>query len=863
MKYAFTILFLCSFYFQSFSQIDWSDYWIVKTDSFENDTIINWSLIPEEAPSQPYLSENISYNGSDALTVDVANSASYIYKSGLRPSEKGFLSFWFNPGNAIIPDTSGWFTGNTFRIASILGGSSWHSLASIRIRQSENGYKGFIEYRDSSKTTRYDYSSGEFNILSSWQKLTIGYIADSSITIWRNDTIVRVLTGINHSAKTGSIIEIGKTTSNSSIVPSGSVMFDDVAFLVPSFLNIYIDATIGNDNYAGESPASPFRTIQKGADKAGPGSIVHIAPGIYNEKISVKNSGESGKPIRFIAEGTDSVIIDGTDIATDGNGSFFQMSNVSNIEVSGIHVRNTDCSGLYAYRSNNIKILDCSTRNTNSSGIKARECNGLTIDGNDIRLACNGGGEECITVSSSYNFEVCRNTVHEGAGLNLGGEGICIKGNGGNGSVHHNTVVDLPRDYNPAIHEDGEVGIYIGAYSTTNYLHNIDVYSNISTTPVGIAVSSEEGGHTDSIRIFNNLVYNCYQTGIQITNWVVPNTGPKTNISIVNNTVYNCRHLTGSYPVGQGIYVESKHAGDDNYLVSNNIVSSCGEFQIRVCEEALPHTTVSNNLLFGYQGIYDDDITGSDSVIGDPLFINPEENDFRIHGTSPAINKGDNTVLCSDSDYRNADRIEEGITDIGAFEWTRGLDPNNLQSIVVIDDITLEENETRCFDALNSISLPETGHNAEFGSGSTATFIAGEKITFLPGFKAVSGCYIHAYITEESSFCDLSEQNPVTEPPIFKSIAVSSVKDKSDEIQKDINVRIYPNPTNGIINLDIDGRIINPAISITDLSGKEVYKERINITGQRSIDISFLKKGFYIVRVKDDKSFTSKKIVVY
>jgi hypothetical protein len=48
------------------------------------------------------------------------------------------------------------------------------------------------------------------------------------------------------------------------------------------------------------------------------------------------------------------------------------------------------------------------------------------------------------------------------------------------------------------------------------------------------------------------------------------------------------------------------------------------------------------------------------------------------------------------------------------------------------------------------------------------------KDNLLPGFKAVSGCYIHAYITEESSFCDLSEQNPVTEPPIFKSIAVSS-----------------------------------------------------------------------------------------
>lgn len=862
MKYIITILILCCFYFQSFSQIDLSDYWIIKSDSFENEIITDWSFIPEsEVSLQPYLSENVSYDGSTALTVDISKSASYLYKSGLRPSETGFLSFWFNPGNVIIPDTSGWFTGNTFRIASILGGSSWHSLASIRIRQSENGYKGFIEYRDSTSTTKYDYSSGEFNILSGWQKLTIGYIADSSIIIWRNDTIVRELTGINHSAKTGSIIEIGKTTSNSGIVPSGSIMFDDVTLYVPSFIDIYVDASVGNDSNSGDSPSTPFRTIQKGADKAGPGSIVHIAPGIYNEKVSVKTQGEAGKPIRFLAEGIDSVIIDGTGIVTDGNGSFFQMSNISNIEVNGIHVRNTDCSGLYAYRSNNIKILDCSTRNTYSSGIKVRECNGLTIDGNDIRLACNGGGEECITVSSSYDFEVSRNTVHEGAGLNLGGEGICIKGNGGNGSVHHNTVVDLPRDYNPNIHEDGEVGIYIGAYSTTNYLHNVDVYSNISTTPVGIAVSSEEGGHTDSIRIFNNLVYDCYQTGIQITNWVVPNTGPKTNISIVNNTVYNCRHLTGSYPVGHGIYVESKHADDENYVVSNNIVSNCGEFQIRVCSEALPHTTVSNNLLFGYQGLYDEDITGSDSVIGDPMFINPDENDFRIHGSSPAINKGDNSKVCSNSDYRDADRFQEEISDIGAYEWTLGLDPSDLQSSFVINEITLEDNEIRCFDALNSISLPEADNNAEFQSGATATFIAGVTITLKPGFKAMAGSYIHAYITEEGNFCDQSEQNPVTAPPVFKSIAVENFQKKSGDIKEDINFRIYPNPTSGIINFDTDDQICNPLISIIDLTGKEVYKGEINSGLQSKIDVSYLKKGFYLVRLQFDRNVISQKII--
>jgi hypothetical protein len=64
------------------------------------------------------------------------------------------------------------FTGNTFRIASILGGSSWHSLASIRISKVKMAIRDLLNIAIHRK--QQDMIILQVNQYPhSWQKLTI------------------------------------------------------------------------------------------------------------------------------------------------------------------------------------------------------------------------------------------------------------------------------------------------------------------------------------------------------------------------------------------------------------------------------------------------------------------------------------------------------------------------------------------------------------------------------------------------------------------------------------------------------------------------------------------------------------------
>lgn len=59
------------------------------------------------------------------------------------------------------------------------------------------------------------------------------------------------------------------------------------------------------------------------------------------------------------------------------------------------------------------------------------------------------------------------------------------------------------------------------------------------------------------------------------------------------------------------------------------------------------------------------------------------------------------------------------------------------------------------------------------------------------------------------------------------------------------DLKVYPNPTNDIINIDNNGEISQ--ISITDLLGKIVFQTQENIS---KIDLSFLKTGVYIAKIE-------------
>lgn len=49
----------------------------------------------------------------------------------------------------------------------------------------------------------------------------------------------------------------------------------------------FVDSTGGSNSYSGKGQSSAFATIQKAVDSAGPGDVIYIAPGSYDETVTV------------------------------------------------------------------------------------------------------------------------------------------------------------------------------------------------------------------------------------------------------------------------------------------------------------------------------------------------------------------------------------------------------------------------------------------------------------------------------------------------------------------------------------------------------------------------------------------------
>ena len=73
------------------------------------------------------------------------------------------------------------------------------------------------------------------------------------------------------------------------------------------------------------------------------------------------------------------------------------------------------------------------------------------------------------------------------------------------------------------------------------------------------------------------------------------------------------------------------------------------------------------------------------------------------------------------------------------------------------------------------------------------------------------------------------------------------------------SIGIYPNPTRNVLNYNITSEIAISAITINDISGKQIYKSVSLSTN--SIDVSNLASGVYFVTFKSDTNTVTKKFI--
>ncbi len=274
--------------------------WDIVSENFDSGPLTQWDKI---SPDDQNLVAGGGHNGSTGLAIVGNQQESFIRQTRVTAAKEGYLSFWFNPNDFAIQNTGeSSIPAQSIRIANVKGSKNWHALVGLRIRQTAaKSYKAYLEWR-ADDGTHFDYRRGEFSLVNSWQKITLGYRVDDWVAVWLNDVLVRQVKGITHDEDFGEIIELGDTTDDYKIAFTGSLRYDDIVYQLPRVSDLWVDAVHGSDSNDGLSQGKAFRTIQKAASRAGPGTKVHILPGIYREAVSPVLNGTAAAPIVYAAE---------------------------------------------------------------------------------------------------------------------------------------------------------------------------------------------------------------------------------------------------------------------------------------------------------------------------------------------------------------------------------------------------------------------------------------------------------------------------------------------------------------------------------------------------------------------------------
>ncbi len=275
--------------------------WDIVADNFEGGGLAAWTLGGTESVG---LLPGGGHAGSTGLSVPVGQDQNYISQSRFARAEEGYLTFWFNPNNVTIPDPDTyWLPGNSLYVAGIVSTESWWPpLVTLYVRYETGvGYKGFLAWPNGEENS-YD-TGNEFDIAPGWQQITLGYHIDEWVSLWIDGQLVRTGDPGDNLDAYGDVIYLGKVNENSAITPSGTMLFDDVAFQIPRLTDLWVDAEHGDDdNHDGLTSTTAFATIQKAADIAGPGVTVHILPGVYRETVWPVLNGAAAEPIVYRAE---------------------------------------------------------------------------------------------------------------------------------------------------------------------------------------------------------------------------------------------------------------------------------------------------------------------------------------------------------------------------------------------------------------------------------------------------------------------------------------------------------------------------------------------------------------------------------
>ncbi len=147
------------------------------------------------------------------------------------------------------------------------------------------------------------------------------------------------------------------------------------------------------------------------------------------------------------------------------------------------------------------------------------------------------------------------------------------------------------------------------------------------------------------------------------------------------------------------------------------------------------------------------------------------------------------------------------------------------------------------------------GTNVVIASGKAVEFLAGSKIQLLNGFSAKSGCTFYAKLVPCTNTTNTTNTSKSAEMDTLVGKVVTDVQ----ETNKGSDIKIYPNPTTGM--LTIETGTDKASFSIFNMFGSLVKQQQLYGSINHS-DISNLMPGTYIMKVVIDNGQQKVQLVI-